>query len=147
MTAPAIPTGAPAPRRAAPGRIAAGALALIAAAAVAFALAHPAVTTHPRASATPASADSLIAGAPLQSARCSNWLRASAADKALAVSALAYTVGAPTEYKGVRGTKLTTAEGYQLLDNACASPIARNFLLYELYIRAAAFQSLAVQQP
>jgi hypothetical protein len=105
-------------------------------------LAMPTRATHPRASAPSANTDSLIAGAQLQSARCSNWLRASAADKALAIRALAYSVGGPTEYKGVRGTTLTTAEGYQLLDNACASPIARHFLLYELYIRAAGFRSL-----
>ena len=137
MTAPALP--APSRRRA---RIPVVAGAAACALALTAALAIPHGRTHPRAPAPPANTDSLIAGAPLQSARCSNWLRASAADKALAMRALAYSVGGPTEYKGVRGTTLTTAEGYQLLDNACANPIARHFLLYELYIRAAGFRSL-----
>ena len=91
--------------------------------------------------------DGLIAGQTLQQARCSNWLRASAVDRAFAVQSLAAVVGSPTEYKGVTGTTLTPAETYQLLDNACSNRIARNFLLYELYIRAAAFRSLAATQP
>jgi hypothetical protein len=96
----------------------------------------------PVALAVPANPDGLIAGAPLQRAECSNWLAAGPADRALAVSALAAAVGAPTEYRGVRGTALTEAQAYQLLDSSCAGPISRHFLLYQLYIRAAAFRSM-----
>ena len=137
MTAPAL--GLPSRRRLG---LPAVAIAATCALALTATLVIPGRATHPRASARPVNTDSLIAGAQLQSARCSNWLHASAADKALAIRALAYSVGGPTEYTGVRGTTLTTAEGYQLLDNACASPIASHFLLYELYIRAAGFRSL-----
>jgi len=99
-------------------------------------------TPHTRLAARPApSLNSLIHGAPLQRASCSNWLAASAAERALAIRALIATVGAPTEYRGVRGTALTTPESYALLDQACRAPIARNFLLYEIYIRAAGFRS------
>lgn len=92
-------------------------------------------------SAAPPDLNSLIHGAPLQRARCANWLAASPAERALATHALAATVGGPTEYMGVRGTTLTDSETFALLDNACASRIARNFLIYELYIRAAGFRS------
>jgi hypothetical protein len=140
VTAPALPAGeARASGRRARAWAAVGAATVTAI--VVIALTHASPRTPPRASAPP-NPDSLIAGATLQNARCSNWLAASAADKGLAIRALEASVGAPTEYKGVRGTALSTAEGYQLLDNACANPIARHFLLYELYIRAAAFRSL-----
>jgi hypothetical protein len=92
-----------------------------------------------------ANPNSLIHGAPLQRARCAHWLAASPADRALASGALAATVGAPTEFRGVRGTALTGPQTYALLDSSCASPIARNFLLYQLYIRAAAFRSAWAQ--
>jgi hypothetical protein len=127
-----------------------GTAALLAAcvlAAAAFAATHALSASKPHASAPAPNPDSLIHGARLQSARCSNWLAASAADKALAVRALTAAVGGPTEFKGVRGTTLTEAESYALLNNACSSPIAKHFLLYELYIRAAGFRSLWAGQP
>ena len=137
MSAPALP----APRRLRAPRVA------VLAACAALALAAALTLTHasPKATAPAPSLDSLIHGARLQSARCSNWLAASSSEKALAVGALTATVGGPTEFKGVRGTTLTEAESYQLLNNACSSPIARHFLLYELYIRAAGFRSLWAQ--
>jgi hypothetical protein len=103
--------------------------------------------THPRAAAAPVNPDTPIHGQTLQQARCSDWLVATAAEKQAAVTALTAIVGGPTEYRGVRGTTLTRPEAYQLMTNACSSRIARNFLLYELYIRAAAFRSLAVAEP
>jgi hypothetical protein len=90
----------------------------------------------------PATGLELIHGAPLQRASCVNWLAATPTERSLASRSLAASVGAPTEYGGVRGTALTRAETYQLLDNGCSSRIARNFLLYEMYIRAAAFHSM-----
>lgn len=146
MAAPAAPAPV-APRRL---RLPAGAWAagILAAAASVAALALTAtgarapLVPHSRAAANP---NGLIHGAPLQRATCSDWNAASGADRALAVSALATTVGGPTEFKGVRGTKLNEAESYQLLDRACAGSIARNFLLYQLYIRAAGFRALWAQ--
>jgi hypothetical protein len=90
----------------------------------------------------PATGLELIHGAPLQRASCVNWLAASPAERSLASRSLAASVGAPTEYGGIRGTALTQAETYQLLDSGCSSGMARNFLLYEMYIRAAAFHSM-----
>ena len=51
--------------------------------------------------------------------------------------ALSHSVGGATPY-GV-GTTLTTSQARTLFDNACSSPIAQHWLLYELYIRAAGF--------
>ncbi len=137
MSAPAVPVASP--QRLRIGIVLA---ALVAAGAATLALALPHSATHAGRPLPRANTDSLIAGSPLQTARCSNWLRASAADKALAIRALNYAVGAPTEYKGVRGTTLSDTQGYNLLNNACSNPIAKSFLIYELYIRAAAFRSL-----
>lgn len=121
------------------------ALALLACAAVAaLAIPHHASTVQPPRALNP---NGLIAGQTLQQARCSNWQRASAAERAFAVQSLAGVAGAPTEYKGAVGTTLTTDEAYNLLNGACSHRIARNFLLYELYNRAAGFRSLAVAQP
>ena len=53
----------------------------------------------------------------------------------------AQTVGGPSG--NARGTTLPGDRAAALLDRACASPIARHFLLYELYTRAAAFNTLA----
>ena len=91
--------------------------------------------------------NSLIHGAPLQRARCSNWLAASRADKDLAVRALQAVVGAPTEYKGYYGSSLTRQQAYKLFNGACAQPYARGFLLYGLYIKAAGFSGKAHPAP
>jgi hypothetical protein len=134
-------------RRGFAGRIGLACALAVAVAAI-IAVSQVSSTPHPRAAAEPANPDSLIAGAPLQRARCSNWLAASPADKALAISALTAIAGAPTEYKGIHGTALTRDEGYQLLTNACSNPLAKHFLLYELYNRAAGFRpAWLAQQP
>jgi len=135
MSAPALPV-----RPARWRRLPAAAVVLVAAVAL-LVMPHHAASTRPARPAAPAT-DALIAGATLQQARCSNWQRATPAQKAAGVNALAAVVGAPTEYKGVHGTALTRDQGYQLFTNACSSPIARNFLLYELYTRASGFRSL-----
>ena len=57
-----------------------------------------------------------------------------------ALDALHGVVGGPTPYGPA--TALTRAEAERLFDRTCANPIARNFLLYELYTRAAGFRSL-----
>jgi hypothetical protein len=157
VTAPALPASGPAPaatgnaprrpfaRTIAPlGLAAAGAFAALAAT---LALTHTTATSPPRPAAAPVNPDAPLHGRTLQQARCADWTVAPAAEKAAAVSALTAIVGAPTEYRGVRGTTLTRPQAYQLLDNVCSKPLARNFLLYELYIRAAAFSSLVPQQP
>lgn len=150
MTAPALPVGGSARATGAPRRsgralrVAAALLALGATGAAILALTHASATTHPRPAAVARiNADTPINGKTLQQARCSDWLAASAAQRAAAVASLTAIVGGPTEYKGVRGTTLSSAQAFQLMDNACSNRIARNFLLYELYVRAAAFSRLA----
>lgn len=82
----------------------------------------------------------LIGGMPLQQARCQEWLGATAAERERGVEALHGVVGGPTPFG--RATALTSAEAERLFDRTCAMPIARNFLLYELYTRASGFRSL-----
>jgi hypothetical protein len=82
----------------------------------------------------------LIGGEPLQQARCQQWLGASAAERARGVNALHGVVGGPTPFG--QATALTAAEAERLFDRTCGNPVARYFLLYELYTRAAGFRSL-----
>jgi hypothetical protein len=81
----------------------------------------------------------LIGGLPLQSARCVQWNAGSGAERDHVAAALSQSVGGATPYG--RGTTLTSSQAHTLFDNACASPIASHWLLYELYIRAAGFRS------
>jgi hypothetical protein len=90
--------------------------------------------------AAPRTGDALIGGVPLQRARCVQWRAGSAGERHAIVRALAADVGAPSGTG--RGTTLTEGEAFRLFDRACASRIARHFLLYELYIRAAGFRTL-----
>jgi hypothetical protein len=82
----------------------------------------------------------LIGGLPLQQARCAQWLDASQSERDRAIGALHGVVGGPTPFG--QATALTRAEAERLFDRTCANPIARNFLLYELYTRASGFRSL-----
>jgi hypothetical protein len=83
----------------------------------------------------------LIGGMPIQQARCSHWNAGGTAERDAVVAALASSVGGASTGGG-RGTTLMRPEAYTLFNRACASPIAKGFLLYELYIRAAGFRSL-----
>ena len=118
---------------------AAAALALLAALALAIALPR----VHEGRSAAGSRAPywvALIGGQPLQQARCAQWLGASQPERDRALGALHGVVGGPTPFG--RATALTPAEAERLFDRTCANPIARNFLLYELYTRASGFRSL-----
>jgi hypothetical protein len=82
----------------------------------------------------------LIGGSTLQSARCAQWRSGTLAQQRAIVRALAATVGGPSG--NARGTTLSEPEAFGLLNRACANPVARHFVLYEIYIRAAGFKSL-----
>lgn len=86
-----------------------------------------------------ASYNGLIGGVPLQSARCVHWNAGTGPERDRVAAALSQSVGGATPYG--RGTTLSTSQAETLFDNACASPMAQNWLLYELYIRAAGFRS------
>ena len=87
----------------------------------------------------------LIGGVPLQQARCVQWRAGTPGQRAAVVRALGGVVGGPSGT--ARGTTLSEAEAYRLRDHACASRIARHFLLYELYTRAAGFRTLGSPPP
>jgi len=106
---------------------------------VTLAIAHP--TGHERrpAPAGPAGV-ALVGGLPLQQARCQQWLGASQAERNRAVDSLHAVVGGPTPFG--QATALTHDQAQRLFDRTCSNPVARYFLLYELYTRAAGFRSL-----
>jgi hypothetical protein len=86
-----------------------------------------------------APAVALIGGHPLQQADCSDWSSGSDAQREAIVGALARDVGGPTGF-GPAAT-LPREDARAMLTRACSGTIARHWLLYELYIRAAGFQS------
>jgi hypothetical protein len=131
----------PAPARLSARRIAVAAL--LAALAAGVAIAAVLVLSPDRAPAAHAY-NGLVQGVPLQSARCVQWNAASDAERKNVAGALSHSVGGATPYG--RGTTLSTDEALALFDRACSSPIAQNWLLYELYIRAAGFRSYNAPQ-
>lgn len=124
--------------RARPARRALPLLAL-AAGVIALAIAAPAGHERPAKPWAPAGV-ALVGGLPLQQARCEQWLGASQSERDRAMDALHGVVGGPTPYG--QATALTRPEAQRLFDRTCSNPIARNFLLYELYTRASGFRSL-----
>jgi hypothetical protein len=83
----------------------------------------------------------VIGGMPLQSAHCAQWNAGTASERDSVAAALSYSVGGSTPYGP--GTTLSSSEAHSLFDRTCSSPIAQNWLLYELYIRAAGLRSYA----
>ena len=73
------------------------------------------------------------------------WRSGTTAQRLAVVRALEAVVGGPTG--NARGTTLSESEAFRLFDHACASRIARHFLLYELYTRAASFHTLGSPPP
>jgi hypothetical protein len=82
--------------------------------------------------------DGTLSGAPLQRARCLHWKRAGLAERRGALAGLAMVVGGASTSGGV-GTTLPEAQAMALMDRTCATPATRNFVLYIIYARAAAF--------
>jgi hypothetical protein len=115
--------------------IAGGLAACVAALALFLALGHRAPHDAPNTHGL-----ALIGGMPLQQARCEQWLGASAAERQRGIAALHAVVGGPTPFG--QATALTSAQAERLFDRTCSNFYARNFLLYELYTRAAGFRSL-----
>ena len=132
-----------------PGRLAAalaagaGAVALLAGAAAHDA---PRAVVGQRAAPPPARAyDGLLAGVPLQRARCRNWRAAAPGPRRDAVRALTATIGGASTTGGV-GTTLSDSAVTALFDRVCATPATSGFALYLIYARAAAFSRTHVTE-
>lgn len=77
--------------------------------------------------------------AKLQQANCQDWRRASPEQRAITVDRLEEAAAGP---RGEGGT-LPDEVARSTLEARCRAGLARGFLLYELYNRAAGFRSLA----
>jgi hypothetical protein len=78
-------------------------------------------------------------GASLQAASCRDWRAASPRQRSNTVDRLEEIAAGP---RGEGGT-LPDDLAYSTLEARCEPDLARGFLLYELYNRAAGFRSLA----
>jgi hypothetical protein len=115
-------------------------LALVAALVAAIAASAALELAVQRAGGSPAPLPAVTSTA-LQQARCTTWLGAGAPERTALLHALAGSVGGPSTSGGV-GTTLSDGEATRMLDRVCSSGVARGFLLYEIYIRAAGFKSV-----
>ncbi|HYN91846.1 MAG TPA: hypothetical protein VER75_07985 [Thermoleophilaceae bacterium] len=80
-----------------------------------------------------------LAAAKLQAATCGGWNEAAPKERQVVIDRLENAVAGP---RG-DGNTLSDDVAYTTLDARCKPEFAKGFLLYELYIRAAAFSSLA----
>ena len=78
-------------------------------------------------------------GKKLQSATCRDWNQSSPQARESAVDQLEAVVAGPRK----EGNTLPDDVAYSTLDARCEPYFARGFLLYELYTRAAGFESLS----
>jgi hypothetical protein len=74
-------------------------------------------------------------GVALQVADCQDWRDSTPQQRQSAVDQLERTVAGPRK----EGNTLSDDVAYETLDARCEPQFARGFLLYQLYIRAAAF--------
>jgi hypothetical protein len=74
----------------------------------------------------------------LQTASCTDWRESTPQQRQHAVDRLEAVVAGPHK----NGKTLPDELAYTTLDARCEPELARGFLLYELYIRAAAFGTL-----
>ena len=71
----------------------------------------------------------------LQVADCQDWRDSSPQQRQSAIEQLKETVAGPRK----EGNTLSDETAYRTLDARCEPEFARGFLLYQLYLRAAAF--------
>jgi hypothetical protein len=74
-------------------------------------------------------------GVALQVADCHDWRESSPQQRQSAIEQLEEAVAGPRN----EGNTLSDDAAYSTLDARCKPYLARGFLLYQLYIRAAAF--------
>jgi hypothetical protein len=80
-------------------------------------------------------------GASLRLDNCTDWNRATLAQRRQTVGQLSKFAGGPVgSSAGIqRGPVLSDGRAYKLFQSYCARPFARGFKLYKLYTHAAAF--------
>jgi hypothetical protein len=94
---------------------------------------------EPAPASRPAAEGPLGPSARLQTATCREWRAAPRAQRSLTVDRLEEIAAGPRK----EGGTLPDAVAYETLQARCGPRFARGFLLYDIYNRAAGFQSLA----
>jgi hypothetical protein len=86
-----------------------------------------------------------LSGAPIQSATCGDWRNATVEERIATVKALQEAAGPKPGQE--HGATLPDERAYEIIDHDCRLDVARGFLLYELYNRAASFAPLTSAAP
>ncbi len=76
----------------------------------------------------------------LQAATCSDWRRSGQAERKRTIRALTLAATKPDPEN--HGASLSDARAYRILQRACSTRASSSAVLYEIYNRAAAFQSV-----
>ena len=76
----------------------------------------------------------------LQAATCADWRKASEGERRRTIRAL--TLAATKPDPESHGATLTDARAYRVFQRACSTQASTSAVLYEIYNRAAAFQSV-----
>jgi hypothetical protein len=71
---------------------------------------------------------------------CADWRKAGPGDRAAVVKEIRSFAGGPTGTPGRRGATIPDDKAQELFDSYCRNRFARDFKLYKLYTRAAAFR-------
>jgi hypothetical protein len=78
-------------------------------------------------------------GTPIRLATCSDWVTASPAQRSALLEGIKAVSGGPTGSPAGRGRVLDDDSAYNLFEVDCRPAFAKQFQLYKLYTRAAAF--------
>ena len=85
----------------------------------------------------PASVAGAGLGAPIRTADCTDWKKASPRQRRQSIEEIRQFAGGPVNQGS--GRTLDDDRAYRLFDRTCSRYYARGFKLYKLYTRAAAF--------
>lgn len=78
-------------------------------------------------------------GTPIRLASCSDWITASPAQRSALLEGIKAVSGGPTGSPAGHGNVLNDDRAYNLFEVGCRPDFAKQFQLYKLYTRAAAF--------
>jgi hypothetical protein len=80
-------------------------------------------------------------GAPIRTADCRDWRRASLRERYRTIDQIRRFSGGPSGSPGGHGPTLPDDTAYRIFENYCKKSFSDHLILYKLYTRAAAFDA------